>query len=92
MPDRTLPGCTGKRPYRTPGDARRAAKLHRRISAQRLHTYRCPFCTRWHLTSQTGARSRAEVSQAMVTLAAHRQHAPGTRPARAVHAPGTPPE
>ena len=74
MPERTLPGCTGKRPYWTPGDARRAAKLHRRIAAERLHAYRCPFCTRWHLTSMTGAHSRAEISQAMVTLAAHRAH------------------
>ena len=30
--------------------------------------------TRWHLTSMTGAHSRAEISQAMVTLAAHRAH------------------
>lgn len=68
---RSVPGCTGKRPYDDGASARRIVKTARKRGV-RLHAYACPFCAHWHTTGETGARSRADRSQAMVTLAARR--------------------
>jgi hypothetical protein len=41
--------CTGKRRYRTQGDALDAALL---VGAERKRSaYLCPLCRHWHLTS-----------------------------------------
>ena len=42
--------CTGKRRYRTQGDALDAALLAG-VERQRM-AYRCTLCGRWHLTSR----------------------------------------
>jgi hypothetical protein len=42
--------CTGKRRYRTQGDALDAAMLVG--LAQRRKAYLCPLCQNWHLTSR----------------------------------------
>lgn len=42
--------CTGKRRYRTQGDALDAALL---AGVERARSaYRCPLCNQWHLTSR----------------------------------------
>lgn len=43
--------CTGKRRYRTPGDALDAALLAG-VERQRS-AYRCKVCGHWHLTTTT---------------------------------------
>jgi hypothetical protein len=42
--------CTGKRRYRTPGDALDAARV---VGVERnREAYRCPVCGLWHLTTK----------------------------------------
>lgn len=41
--------CTGKRRYRSEGDALDAALLA--SGSRRRKAYRCPLCLRWHLTA-----------------------------------------
>ena len=41
--------CTGKRRYRTQGDALDAALIAG--VARRRKAYQCPLCRHWHLTS-----------------------------------------
>jgi hypothetical protein len=43
---------TGKRYYRTKGDARRDVKQAMKYTRRRLRPYRCPHCGYFHLTSQ----------------------------------------
>jgi len=46
--------CTGKRRYRTQGDALDAALLAG-VEARRT-AYRCPLCQHWHLSSAVPRR------------------------------------
>jgi hypothetical protein len=49
--------CTGKRRYRTQGDALDAAMI---IGIERQRSaYLCPLCGHWHLTSRGVARFRS---------------------------------
>jgi hypothetical protein len=41
--------CTGKRRYRTQGDALDAAVIVG-VASQRI-AYRCPLCSQWHLAT-----------------------------------------
>lgn len=43
--------CDGKKKYKSPRDAERAAKYCRRLRDTRLRFYRCRKCKTWHLTS-----------------------------------------
>lgn len=45
--------CNGKKRYKSPRDAERAAKYCRQLRDTRLRFYRCPLCKDWHLTSVT---------------------------------------
>lgn len=48
-PDRA---CRRKVMYPTLNDARHAAKLLSRSKERAVETYRCPFCSGWHLTKR----------------------------------------
>lgn len=50
---RHLPACNGKRSYRSKDEALDAAQaLIDSNLAYFLRVYRCPICTKWHLTSK----------------------------------------
>lgn len=48
------PSCTGKRRYRSQGDALEAAAIVG-VERQRV-AYRCPLCTFWHLATTRNLR------------------------------------
>lgn len=44
-------GCDGKKKYRTPREAERAARYCRELRDTRLAQYRCDVCKFWHLAT-----------------------------------------
>lgn len=51
--------CNGKKRYKSPREAERAAKYCRKLRDTRLRFYRCPDCKDWHLTSCLGDTFKA---------------------------------
>lgn len=47
--------CGRKAGYQNARAAHQAANVYEERRGEPLRVYRCPFCTRWHLTSKEGA-------------------------------------